>query len=476
MQRSDKKRSHLRKFWPFSLRLQTFLLILLTILSVQAMNFYIAQELRDRYIQNVVVNHLSSTIRLLRASLANTPTEQRKSFVNQASRGQWDLIESRRLPKGSYYSWSRGKRRHESGSLENRYQEFSQQPFGMGKMIRRLNKEFNDGTRIALSRGSSPALYISLVPTEQPEIQSKSRDWLVVPLSRIEAPDTGHLFFLWLTVSLALLLLSLFFSWYITRPLSRLSQAAEQVAKGQTVYVQPSGPRETKHLGLQFNSMLQALNESKEVQRTLLAGLPHDLKSPLARLWLRLEMTEDESIKSGMRKDLQEMQAIINQFINYLRGSDPSSYQLKRLDVTQWLNERVNSWQEAGKDVQLLQVPDSESCTIMADQIALDRLLDNLIGNALKHGEEPVEIRATELHDSNELYLSVADHGKGIAAEQRDDALRAFSRLDQARTKTGSVGLGLALVEEIVNSHQGRLQLTDHPSGGLQVDIYFPLS
>ena len=470
-----KKRFSLKQVWPFSLRLQTILLILLTIISVQLMNLYIGKELRERHSQNVVVNHFSTTIRVLRASLAQTPRELRKEFVEAASLGQWGYIE-RPLPQDSYSSWARGQRRHEGGRLERHKDKPPHKHVGLAKMVHHLNKEFNDGTRIALSRGEHPILFISLVPTAEPGQLGQTRDWLVVPLNRIEAPDTSHLYILWLAVSLALLLLSLFFSWYLTRPLARLNQAVGQVAKGQTVYVKPSGPRETQQLGSQFNSMLHSLNESKEVQRTLLAGLPHDLKSPLARVWLRLEMAEDDSLKEGMRKDLQEMQAIINQFISYVRGSDPSSYQLESLNVTQWLNERVGSWQEAGTDVQLLELPESADTAIQADQLAFDRLLDNLIGNALKHGVTPVEIRALILPDHQTLHLSVSDHGKGIPPEQREDALRAFSRLDKARTKTGSVGLGLALVEQIVISHHGRLELNAHSSGGLRVDIYFPLS
>ena len=475
MKSIQKKRISLKKVWPFSLRFQAILLILFTIVSVQIINVYIARELKESYAQNVVVNHLSSTIRVLRASLNNTPREQRKEFVKTASLGQWNYLE-RPLPQDSYYSWARGKRRHEGGRLDRPKDRPRHKPSGFAKMVRQLNQEFNDGTRIALSRGSHPALFISLVPTEEPGQLGQSRDWLVVPLNRIEAPDNSHLYILWLAVSFALLLLSLFFSWYITRPLSRLIQAVDQVAKGQTVYVKPSGPRETQNLGLRFNNMQQTLNESKVVQQTLLAGLPHDLKSPLARIWLRLEMTEDDSLKEGMRKDLKEMQAIINQFITYVRGSDPSSYQLESLNIKQWLNERVSSWQEAGTNVQLLQLPEIENCTIEADKLALDRLLDNLIGNALKHAEPPVEIHANIMPNGTELNLSVSDYGKGIPIEQHEDALRAFSRLDQARTKTGSVGLGLALVEQIVLSHHGRLELNEHSSGGLRVDIYFPLS
>lgn len=470
------KRTGIKALWPFSLRFQTILLILFTISSVQFMNLYIADEFRERFTQNVVVNHLSSTIRVLRASLANIPQDKRRKFVHRASQGQWELIQ-RPLPQDSIHAWARGHKRFESDNFKKRHDRPPPpHQLGLNKMIRQLNHEFNDGTRVALSRGPKPALFISLEPIDEPSDLGHTRDWLVVPLNRIETPDTTHLYALWLAVSLALLGLSLFFSWYITRPLSRLSQAVEQVAKGQTVYVKPSGPSETMQLGNNFNTMLHNLNESKVVQQTLLAGLPHDLKSPLARLWLRLEMSDNEQLKEGMRKDLQEMQAIINQFITYVRGSDPSSYQLAELDIKAWLQERISSWQEAGTDVQLLEQPQADNCFIEADKMALDRLLDNLIGNALKHGQPPVEIRAEILTGSKELHLSVSDHGSGIPAERREDALRAFSRLDQARTKTGSVGLGLALVEQIVLSHRGRLMLNEHESGGLRVDIYFPLS
>lgn len=469
------KRFVLKKFWSFSLRIQTILLILFTIISVQTVTLYIASEFRESYAQNVVVNHLSSTIRVLRASLNNTPKKERKEFVTKASLGQWDYIE-RPLPQNSYHSWARGQRRLEAGKIEPDRHKHHNNHGTLGKMVRQLNQEFNDGTRIGLSRGPDSALYISLVPTVEPGLTAQTRDWLVVPLNRIETPDTTHLYIIWLAVSLTLLLLSLYFSWYITRPLGRLSQAVEQVAKGLTVYVKPSGPRETQKLGAQFNHMQQCLNESNKVQQTLLAGLPHDLKSPLARVWLRLEMAEDETLKQGMRKDLQEMQAIINQFIAYVHGSDPSNYQLDNLNITQWLNERVCSWQEAGKDIQLLQLPDDQSRTIKADKLALDRLLDNLIANALKHGAAPVEIRAVTKDSDSEIHLSVSDHGNGIPPQLREEALRAFSRLDKARTKTGSVGLGLALVEQIVLSHGGRLELNENSNGGLCIDIYFPLS
>lgn len=467
----------LRTWWPFSLRYQIILLIVFAIGSVQLMNFYMAREFRMSYQQNVIVNHLSTTIRVLRSALAEIPHKEHQDFVVSASHGQWSYVVGP-LPDNSYNTWRRGQRRLEGCSLRpHRAQNMEQRlAYRPGKMLRQLNQEFNDGTHVALSRGRQPALFISLIPSQEPETNDQQQPWLVVPLNRIDVPDITHLYIAWALTSLLLLVLSLFFSWYITRPLSRLNQAVQQYSQGQTVYVKPSGPRETRALGHSFNHMLQSLQESKAVQQTLLAGLPHDLKSPLARLWLRLEMTDDESLKDGMRKDLQEMQAIINQFISYVRGADPSSYQLEPIDIKSWLEERVRAWQETGTEIQLHSLDLAANTQILADKLSIDRLLDNLIGNALKHGKPPIEIHAHNLAESNELHLSIVDHGEGIAPEQRADALRAFSRLDEARTKTGSVGLGLAVVEQIVLSHQGRLELNSHKSGGLCVDIYLPLA
>src|SRR5690606_34043334 len=131
--------------------------------------------------------------------------------------------------------------------------------------------------------------------------------------------------------------------------------------------------------------------ESSAVQRTLLAGLPHDLKGPLSRMWLRIEMVEDPTFKEGMVKEVQDMQRMVNQFIGFVRGSDPASYQFAPLVLNTWLEEQVASWESAGSPVRLKRTP-AVSLHLAADRLALGRLLDNLITNALNHGEPPVEV------------------------------------------------------------------------------------
>lgn len=163
---------------------------------------------------------------------------------------------------------------------------------------------------------------------------------------------------------------------------------------------------------------------------------------------------------------------MIDQFIHYVRGSDQGSYHYVPLPLLPWLEERIAGWQQAGSDVRLLDVPEDEML-LHADELALGRLIDNLVTNALNHGAPPVEISLTR--QGPDAVICLRDHGPGISEERRAEALRPFSRLDEARTRTGSVGLGLALAEMITRAHGGSLALTNAADGGLEVRISLPL-
>src|SRR5690606_38300145 len=172
------------------------------------------------------------------------------------------------------------------------------------------------------------------------------------------------------------------------------------------------------------------------------------------------------------RHDVQDMQRMIDQFINFVRGSDQGYYHYAPLPLRPWLEERVGAWQQAGSDVRLLRVTQTD-VILQADELALGGLVDNLITNAFNHGKPPVEISLDV--STEEAILKLRDHGPGISAERRTEALRPFSRLDEARTRTGSVGLGLALAEMICRAHGGTLALEDAEDGGLEVVIRLPL-
>src|SRR3546814_718255 len=134
------------------------------------------------------------------------------------------------------------------------------------------------------------------------------------------------------------------------------------------------------------------------------------------------------------------------------------SYQFQTLDLNVALDEQVSAWESAGSPVTLTGISD-RPLPLKADKIALGRLLDNLIANALNHGAPPVEIALTLA--AGGAIITVRDHGPGIGPERRAEALRPFSRLDDARTRTGSVGLGLALADAIARAHGGSLTLDE---------------
>jgi len=494
---------------PRSLRARLILLVLGSVLLTQAATLATVSYFRQKFMEDVAIGYIATTIRTLRASLAQIPAEDRADFVRAASQNQWRLW-SRMLPAearlqrlnmpppdrfmpGAMPPPPPGPPRDDDlddpVEREQRMEAFrrmeaqrrARHPHDdpddvrrdLRDLVRELNIRLNDGTRVALSRGPRAEVYISLAPNPASEDAPLLREWLVIPLERLDPPVSSPLVAFWLGGLGLVLMLAAWFSWHITRPLTRLAQAADQLAAGQPQRVEPAGPHETRALGERFNAMLDALAESDSVRRTLLSGLPHDLKGPLSRMWLRIEMADDSVLKEGLRKDLQDMQHMVDQFIGFVRGTDPAAYRYAPLEMVDWARDRAGAWQSTNTAI-TLDAPEDDSLHVQADAVALGRLLDNLIGNALHHGAPPIDVRLAR--DGNNAVLEVGDHGTGIAAPRRAEALRPFARLDDARTRTGNVGLGLALTEAITRAHGGTLELGDHSGGGLLVRITLPLA
>ena len=436
---------------------------------------------RNQFTETVTIEIVSTTIRTLRAALAEIPADERADFVRDASRNEWRLW-TRTLPSGAELERRprpSAQERHRAGEERRQADERASPRHDdlrrdLRKLVDALNLRLDDGTRVALSRGSTPRIYVSLQPEKHTDAAAlATREWLVIPLDKLSPPVATPLVAIWLAGMGIILLISAAFSWHITRPLTRLAKAADQLAAGQPQRVVPAGPSETRALGERFNAMLDALNESDAVRRTLLAGLPHDLKGPLSRMWLRIEMIDEARLKEGLRHDLQDMQRMVDQFIGFVRGTDPANYRFTAIDLGEWLQDHVATWESAGSDVRLRK-PVPQAVRLHADAFALGRLLDNLITNAMNYAAPPIDIElATTASDA---IITVSDHGAGISSERRTEALRPFSRLDDARTLTGSVGLGLALCNSIARAHGGSLSLDEAESGGLKVTVSLPLA
>lgn len=451
----------LKYLWPRTLRSRLVLLVLGAVLVAQALTLYSIALYQRNQVHVAAVNLLVTSIQTLQAALGSVPPHERAAFVQQASRGQWQLVQ-RAPPRHARYQSDQGLEPAQEGSEQVRQ--------SLRMVAREVNRVVGRQARVAIATGEQPYLFVSL-PGAQGQ-KGRAVQWLQIPLDRVDPPLTTAALAWWLASLAALLLLAAGFSWHITRPMTRLLKATDQLAAGHPEKVEPSGPMETRRLGERFNAMLSSLEQSERTQRTLLAGLPHDLKGPLSRMALRIEMSDDPDLKSGLRRDLHDMQSMVEQFLSYIRGQDVASLKLQPLRLDAWLSNRVQDMQSLGRPVAI--EGELAEVTVLADSEALDRLLNNLVANALEHGLPPVEISLT-LRGSSAV-LSVCDHGSGIRPDERDRALEPFSRLDQARTRTGNVGLGLSVVQAIAIGHGGAIALSDSAAGGLQVDVSLPVS
>lgn len=254
----------------------------------------------------------------------------------------------------------------------------------------------------------------------------------------------------------------------LNRPLRRLQNAANSYSKnGSAPYLDTNhGPLEIRQVNHAFNQMIYTLDQTERDRRIMLAGISHDLRTPLTRIRLSAEMMPDEDfLKEGLIYDVEDMDAILNQFISYMR--DGSDEELQETNVNVLLQELVKQF----KPLDIRFTP-QEIPLVEVRSMSLKRLIGNLINNSKRYGAEPIELAAYV--QGHKLMISVADHGEGIPEDQIEALMQPFVRGNSARTVQGS-GLGLAIVKRIVDIHSGELHIQNRPEGGLEAIIALPL-
>ncbi len=257
----------------------------------------------------------------------------------------------------------------------------------------------------------------------------------------------------------------------LNRPLKRLQLAALRVGKGQhaTRLETQSGPTEIRAVNRAFNQMTREIQQAGKERAFMLAGISHDLRTPLTRLRLTAEMMKDRELAEGMVLDIEDMDAIIDQFIAYTRdGSDES---IETANFNLLVSEIVAQFSATGE----IRFTPGELPDMPMKRLSLKRMLDNLLSNALRYGGAPLDISTTHNAPEKSLTLLVRDHGPGIDETTLPDLLQPFVRGESARSTQGS-GLGLAIVARIVKMHNGQLGIHNHPEGGLVVKITLPLN
>jgi len=305
-----------------------------------------------------------------------------------------------------------------------------------------------------------------------------SEVWYQVPLSGLEDSQFSPLlFYLFLIGGLSVAGGAWLARW-LNRPLDRLQQAAAKVGHGEYPgQLKEDGAKEVVAVTRAFNRMSKGINQMESDRALLLAGISHDLRTPLTRLRLATEMmdelTENETDRllfEGVVQDIDDMNDIIDQFSDFVRARSASSFEPS--DLNTLIEEAVKSNQYIDSDriqLELKRLPEAEILPV-----AVKRILSNLISNAKRYGKEPITIRSGSSRKQDTVWFEIEDAGQGIPEAEMESMFEPFTQGNKARGTEGS-GLGLAIVRRLVQLHRGRLDVAPKSeSSGFRIRITLP--
>ena len=302
------------------------------------------------------------------------------------------------------------------------------------------------------------------------EIKIKSGNDVIeflVPKEMVSASSV-RLFVLWTTLpSLILIIIALIFLKNQTKPLVKLAKAAERFGKGDYVNdFRASGSQEIRKAAYEFDRMAKRINRHLNQRAEMLSGISHDLRTPLTRLKLQLAMLKQKDISEKMSKDINEMEKMLNDYLQFAKTQAQENTSL--IDLNNLLELLVKDF--GNNKISLTN--DDKVLKLKGRPIALRRSFENIIQNALIYGKN---ININVQKGNNRALITFEDDGPGIPEDQYKNVFKPFFRLDKSRSLNQSgVGLGLAIVEDIINSHGGSVQLGKSKLNGLLVKISLP--
>lgn len=430
---------------PRTLLARTFLLlawlVLLTTAAWLSLFRYIEAEPRARETAQLA----ASAVNLIRASLfAAAPDKRLNLFMEFSTREGIRLLPA---------------------EPEDRIEAMPDSRFHR-LLQRELSTRLGDHTRVAASVDDQPGFWVSFRLDETDEEEY----WLILPRERATRSIAGH----WLSWGLLAIALALAVAWLIasriSRPLKAMAKSAETVGRGQIPAPLPEdGAEELSRLAHAFNTMARDLERHDKDRSEVLAGISHDLRTPLTRLRLEAEMSiADEGARQAVIADIGQMEAVISQFMDFARGeSGEAAEPTDPASLLQTIAER----QACVGHPLTVTVGALPSMSLRPK--ALTRAVTNLIDNAWKYGGGEITLNAQAV--AGELWIEIGDHGPGIAADEVDRLKRPFTRHDSARSNASGTGLGLAIVDRVARLHEGRLELLPNVDGGLLARLVLPI-
>ena len=430
----------------FSLFWRTFFFLALLLFGsiVAWLQTYRSLESEPRAIQSA--QQLASLVNLSRVALRYSDAIARVSLIKTLAEEERVRI-SLREPKDKFELF-------ESDKLSQRISE-------------ELKARLGTGTLVASEVNGQKGLWVGFMV-------DKDEYWLQTDESRI-GPSRGSTWLIWLVTAAALSLLgAAFIARLINSPLKQLSFAASRMRDGDfdaSLLDESAATSEVREVNIGFNRMAQQLSKIEQDRVIMLAGISHDLRTPLARLRLETELSvADEDARAHMAADITQLDAIIDKFLDYAR---PEPALLASVSLNAVVEAALYAMGQAD-DVRItVNVPDNMN--VLADEVELLRVISNLLENARRYGKTPETgialVDITAKARDQWLLIKVRDHGTGVSPDALSKLTRPFFRGDAARTAATGAGLGLAIVEKTVQRMGGVFGLANTASGGLAAHI-----
>ena len=284
--------------------------------------------------------------------------------------------------------------------------------------------------------------------------------------------SSGYVFLLWMVgVSTILMVVAILFMRNQIRPIKKLAVAAERFGKGRDVpFFKPEGAREVRQAAKAFIGMRERIDNQISQRTLMLAGVSHDLRTPLTRMKLQAEMIDDESDKKSLKADIEDMERMINAYLEFTKGDGDEAPQ--RVNLKEIIMRVLQSFEKMGLKTSSQFIGDSFDLYLRP--VAFERCINNLISNAQKFSENVFVCVKSE---EDQLTISIEDSGVGIDPKFYEDVFKPFYREEKSRNiKTGGMGLGLPIAQDIVLTHGGTITLNrSDKMGGLAVVITLPV-
>ena len=335
-----------------------------------------------------------------------------------------------------------------------------------------MSKQLGGPSEVRVEQGKEYVIWVK--PPEQMLPQGMTGLWVRVPLVEMDETNLSLLTIFLMAIGALSVVGSWIFIRQINEPLRALQGAAEEVGRGE--FPEPlheQGTTETIEVIRAFNHMSTGIQEFDKDRAVLMAGVSHDLRTPLTRIRLATEMMSDadDYLKEGIVADIDDMNAIIDQFMDYIRHHRQEDLQMD--DLNSIINEVVTAESNQPRSIEC--VLDSKLPKAPIRNVAVKRVVGNLLANALRYSDGDIEVHSGYDRKRKMVFCAVLDSGPGIAEEEIERLFQPFTQGDIARGGEGS-GLGLAIIKRIVDMHHGDVTLKNRVQGGLAATIYLPVN